>query len=313
MPASRCAGVVALLSMLSGAGALTVLRAQGPPFRSGVDLVPLDVCVTDRDGRYLPSLTRDDFAIFENRVPQALTFFSAEGELPLTAVVLIDRSSSMTGPSLERAKTAATTFLHTLTGTDHASVLAFNESTSRIAAFGVPDATSRPVESVRAHGQTALFDAVLVALREIEAQRAHSLATTREAIVIMSDGEDSASRNDFEEVHREVQRTGVIVYSISIRVDEHGRSQPPLHEFAQLANDSGGRVIALDDWTALDAIYADIGAELRHMYRIAYVPRAVKNDGLWRALAVRVPNYDVRVRTRAGYFAARPVPGSGGQ
>jgi Ca-activated chloride channel homolog len=314
MPAPRCAGKVAQLSMLlSSVGAVAVLGAQGPPFRSGVDLVPLDVCVTDRDGRYLAALTRDDFVIFENRVPQNLTFFSAEGELPLTAVVLIDRSSSMNGSRLERAKAAATTFLQTLTGADHASVLAFNESTSRIAAFGLPDAAGRPVESVHAHGQTALFDAVLVALRELETERAHSLAPTREAIVIMSDGEDSASRNDFEEVHREVQRTGVIVYSISIRVDERGRTLPPLHEFAQLANDSGGRVIALDDWTALDAVYADIGTELRHMYRLAYVPRSSKDDGQWRALAVRVLSHDVRVRTRAGYFATRPVPGRGGQ
>jgi VWFA-related protein len=309
MGASRHAraALTAIAVLLAAVSALTVLHAQSAPFRSGVDLVPLDVCVTDRAGRYMPALSRDDFIVFENRVAQNLSFFSAEGELPLAAVVLIDRSSSMTGDRLDRAKTAATTFLKALGPSDRAAVLAFNESTFRILPFAAPSAGENGrVGELRAGGQTALFDAVLVGLRELATHRASDIER-REAIIILSDGEDSASRNDFVEVHRELQTTGVLLYSISIRVDARGKSRPPLHEFAQLANDSGGRVVALDDWTALDKVYADIAAELRHMYRLAYVPRGTLNDGRWRTLAVRVANSDARVRTRAGYFAPRPI------
>jgi VWFA-related protein len=187
-------------------------------------------------------------------------------------------------------------------------VLAFNDSVFRILSFGAPvPETGGRIEALGPGGQTALFDAVLVALRELATNRTKGVQR-REAIIVLSDGEDSASRNDFEEAHREVQATGVIVYSISIRVDARGKSLPPLHEFAQLATDSGGRVVTLDDWTALDKVYADIGTELRHMYRLAYVPRVTNNDGRWRSLAVRVSNREARVRTRAGYFAKRPTP-----
>jgi len=301
------AALTASVLLLAAVSLLTVLHAQSAPFRSGVDLVPLDVCVTDRAGHYMPALSRDDFIIYENRVPQDLRFFSTEGELPLSAVILIDRSSSMTGDRLDRAKGAATSFLKELGPLDRAAVLAFNETTSRILPFSTPPEESGRVGKLGAGGQTALFDAVLVGLRELATHRSGEIER-REAIVILSDGEDSASRNDFAEVHRELQTTGVLLYSISIRVDSRGKSLPPLHDFAQLANDSGGRVVSLDDWTALDQVYADIAAELRHMYRLAYVPRSTLNDGRWRTLAVRVSDSEARVRTRAGYFARRPVP-----
>jgi VWFA-related protein len=303
-------GVVAIASLLTAVTALAQ-APSAPRFRSGVDLVTLDVCVTDREGRVLPGLKAEDFLVFEGRARQQLAFFSAEGQVPLAAVVLIDRSSSMTGPKLERAKTAALSFLSHLRPEDVGAVLAFNRQVTRVVPFGTAASVARPlVNDISADGQTAMFDAMLVALRELQpADRPEG--PRREAILVLSDGEDTASHLDFDDLRREVQRTGALVYSISIRMDERDRPLPPLHEFSQLAWDSGGRAVAVRDLTTLDAVYADIAAEFRQMYRLAYVPAVPLRDGGWHAVTVRVPDGDARVRTRAGYYApSTPAPGT---
>ena len=300
---------------IAGIWAVATLDAQdasAPRFRSGLDLVALDVCVTDREGRPVPSLNAADFLVVEDRMPQRLTFFSAEGEIPLTAVVLIDRSSCMRGLKLKRAKAAAITFLEHLRSEDVAEVMAFNQHAERVVPFGTAlDAADGLVDAIQADGQTALFDSLLVAVHDLQARRRVNGAPHREALVVLSDGEDTASHVVFEDVLEDVQRAGVIVYRVSLRSDERDRALPPLREFAQLARDSGGRATAVRDVTMLDAVYADIAAELRHMYRLAYVP-AAPSDGRWRPLTVRVLNPDARVRTRTGYYSSRSLSRSGG-
>ena len=297
--------------------ASAVAVAQPPraaPFRSGVDLVTLDVCVTGREGNLVRAFDAGDFLVLDDRVPQRVTFFSAESKVPLSAVVMIDRSSSMTGLRLERAKAAALTFLNHLGPEDQGEIVAFNHSTERMVPFDA-DLTTAPssIDRIQAEGQTALFDAVLVALRELRTAGPLDENPHRQAIIVLSDGEDSASRVAFEEVHKEVQRAGVLVYSVSIRVDERGRVLPPPHEFAQLANDSGGRAVTVRDLMTLEAAYAEIATELHHMYRLAYVPSAAMHDGRWHGVSVRVLDPDTRVRTRAGYYALAPTSRSGGQ
>ena len=302
---------LALFAVLSALSA-TIGMAQSrtaPAFRSGVDLVALDVCITDRDGRFVPGLNAEDFTVFEDRMLQRLAFFSAEGDLPLVAVVLIDRSVSMWGSKLDRAKSAAVSFLQHLRAQDLAEILAFNRNAERIVPFGLDRAAAAPlIDAIVAEGETSLFDAVLVALRELQTARRSAETPVREAIVVLSDGEDTASRLAFEDVLEEVRRAGVLAYGISLRTDEHDRTLPPLQELGQLAFQTGGRAVAVRDLAVLDAVYADIAAELRHMYRLAYVPSTQTRDGRWRSVAVRVANRDVRVRTRRGYYVPRPSP-----
>ncbi len=127
----------------------------------------------------------------------------------------------------------------------------------------------------------------------------------REAIVVLSDGEDTSSRLPFEDVLDEVRRSGVIVYSVSLRTDEREKPLQPLHEISQLANDTGGRTTAVRDLAALARVYEDIGIELRQMYRLGYSSAADAQDGRWHSLADRVVTSDARTRTRAGYYAPR--------
>lgn len=306
------------LGLLVAVAALgtTVAVAQNraaTPFRSGIDLVSLEVCVTDRDGRFVSGLNAEDFIVFDDRVPQRVTLFSTEGNVPLAAVVLIDRSNSMAGAKLERAKSAAVTFLDRLRTEDQAEVMAFSRTSERIVPFGLAGVAAHTlVGNIVADGQTALFDAVLVALRELKAAPRSDEAAHRNALVVLSDGEDTASRLAFEDVLEEVRRAGVLVYGISLRTDEHDRVLPPLRELAQLSTDTGGRAVAVRDLGVLESVYTDIAAELRHMYRLAYVPATPKRDGRWHAISVRTVARDLRMRTRLGYYAARPSPVPGG-
>lgn len=312
----RCLGP--RIGVLAAAGILAAvtLAAQdpgAPPFRSGVDLVAVDACVTDRFGRPLSALNASDFLVFEDRVPQRVTFFSAEGDLPLTAAVLLDRSSSMRGPKLERAKAAVVTFLHRLGSQDVGEVMAFNQRAERVVPFGTAPAAAAPlVDAIEAEGQTALFEATLVALRDLRTTRRAGENPRREAVVVVSDGADTSSHVAFEDALEAVQRAGVIVYGVSLRTDERDRVLPPPWEFAQLARDSGGRAIAVSDVKMLDLVYADIAAELRHMYRLAYVP-AAPGDGRWRSITVRVLDQQARVRTRTGYYSSRSISREGGR
>lgn len=297
---------VAVLLVTMVAAAAAAQKNSGTPFRSGVDLVTLDVTVTDGTGRLLPGLTSSDFVIFEDRVPQHLALFGADNQTPVAAVVLIDRSSSMNGPKLTRALEAAARFIRSLRPGDLVEVMAFNQRAERLIPLGSDRAAAeRALSGVAATGQTALFEAALIAVRDLQAARRGKASEYREAIIVLSDGEDTSSRLPFEDVLDEVRRSGVIVYAVSLRTDEREKPLPPLHEISQLANDTGGRTTAVRDLAGLARVYEDIGIELRQMYRLGYSPAAAAQDGRWHALSVRVLIADARTRTRAGYYAPR--------
>lgn len=270
-------------------------------------MVALDVCVKDRQGHPISGLAADDFLILDQSAPQKVAIFSPDGHVPLAVAVLLDRSNSMLGPRLERAKMAAAAFVRSLRPQDLVEVIAFDDIADRLFALGADHAAAeRTIADVSVNGQTRLFEAVVVALRDLEhAQRARS-AEYRNVIVILSDGEDTGSRLPFDVVLEDVRRSGVLVYGISLRTDERDRWLAPLRELAQLGYDTGGRAVAVRDLDSLAPVYEEIGAELRHLYRIGYVPSPVVRDGRWRSLSVRVARADARVRTRAGYYAPRP-------
>lgn len=276
-------------------------------FTSGIDLVTLDVTVTGPNGRLVCGLTPSDFAIFDDRLPQHLAVFAGDDQTPVAAVVLIDRSSSMYGPKLHGAQEAAAGFIRSLRPGDLVEVMAFNQRVDRLFPLG-PDLTAAEgvLSDITADGQTALFEAVLIAARDLQAARRQNPSEHREAILVVSDGEDTISRLPFEDVLDEVRRSGVIVYGVSLRTGAREKTLPPLHEMTQLAYDTGGRAMAVRDLAGLVRVYDDIGAELRQMYRLAYSPAAVPRDGRWHSIVVRVLSENARARARAGYYAPRP-------
>ncbi len=289
----------------------TQSRGQ-PTYKGGVDMVALDVCVTTRDGGFVSALEPDDFLILEDREPQMLELFLPDGRLPLSVVLLVDRSTSMSGAKLEQAKQAATAFLDQLDPNDRVEILAFNElADRRLPLSTLRDAraaAARAIAGVRAQGRTGLYEALLAGLRDLQQSQEEQTEERRSVLLVLSDGEDTSSRPSFDHVLEEVRRSGVLVYGISLHADPHERRLPPSRQLVQLAHDSGGRAVAVQDINRLTEVYKEIAVELRHLYRIGYIPADQVGDGGWRHIAIQLEDKDLRARTRAGYYAARRRP-----
>ena len=295
-------------------------RAQGgaPWFKTGVDLVSLDVCVRDASGRFVPDLSANDFLVLEDGKPQQVAFLAPSSAVALTAVLMIDISQSMHGEKLRRALEAARQFAELLGPDDRLEILAFNRRATRVHAFGddlahVPTALSSSIgatltsSSDVATGSTALYDGLLVATNEIVRARRAPLPETREVIVLLSDGEDTSSRVGFEEVLPVLRRSGALVYGVSLRATDRGDWLGANWPMLAIARDTGARALGVPRLEALPELYREIDAEVRHLYRLAYVSNNDRRDGQWRTISVRVPARDARVRTRSGYYAPRAV------
>ncbi len=277
------------------------------PFRAAIDLITVDVCVRDAAGRFIPTLNADDFVVLENGKPQQVQFFTPGGHVPLRAVLVIDRSASMRGLKLTRAIEAASQFAAALGPEDQLEVVAFNEHAIVIHPFDRPAAEARAsLSGVTPAGMTALNEALLVAADHLARARRTRGADVRETIVLLSDGDDTASSIDFQEVLVAVRRSGVIVYGISLRTAPDGKWLGANWPLLQLAADTGGRAVGVTTLDALPDLYREIDAEVRHLYRLAYVPKAPGVKGEWRSISVRVPGHDARIRARTGYYASRP-------
>lgn len=281
--------------------------AEWPRYRSGVDLVPLDVCVKYRNGLPAPGLAPEDFVILENDVPQDIAFFLAEGRVPLAVTVLVDGSHSMKGARFDRARAAAAEFIGILRPGDLVEVMSFNQRANLRYELGDDHQQAKlSLNEVAPTGMTGLYEATLVALRRLDRAGRHQAEDYRQVMIVLSDGEDTSSLLSFDTVLEDVRRSNVLVYTISLLTDEHDRAVAPRWQMAQLAHDTGGRAVAVRDPNGLSAIYQEIGLELLHLYRLGYVPSSGMRDGSWRTISVRVPRQDLVIHTRSGYYAPRP-------
>jgi VWFA-related protein len=274
-------------------------------FGSRTDLVALDVSVESQSGEPVPALDAGQFVVLEDNVPQDITFFAPEGRLPLAGVLLVDHSQSMAGERLARAKAATSAFLRTLEPDDRVEILAFDEEVTRLYPLGGDHAAAdRSIRDLTAGRATALYDALLVGLRDLEQDaRRRAAGDCQHAIVVLSDGDDTKSRETFEDLSDDARRSSVAIDTISLRSDEHHRSLPPAHELIQLAVDTGGEAVAVRRVSDLASVYEQIASALRGRYRLGYVSSSGAQDGRWHRISVRVPEMDVIARTRTGYYA----------
>ncbi len=283
-------------------------RAADNPlaFRRGIDLVTLDVCVRDRSGRFLRTLAADDFLIIENGKPQRITFLDPSDALPLRVVLLIDNSGSMTGAKLERAIEAGSEFAAMLRPRDEVEIIAFNGDTSIIHGFDEDRASiDARLRRIVAHGMTGLNEALMVAANELARARRARGPEAREVVIILSDGEDTASVIGFDEVLNALRNSGALVYAVSLRASPDGTWLGANWPLLQLARDTGGRALGVPRLDAVPALYREIDAEVRHLYRIGYVSSDPQRDGKWRTIAVRLRSRDGSIQTRSGYYAPR--------
>jgi Ca-activated chloride channel family protein len=300
-----------VLGMLAAPG----LAGQAPepvapprPFRSAVDLVTLNVSVTDRAQRFVTNLGKRDFIVLEDGRPQAVTFFAYSG-IPLTVAIVLDSSGSMDN-AIGAAQEAAIGFIRRLAAGDRAAVVDFDTNVRVVQPFTVDiGALEKAVRSTVADGQTALYDALYRSLEELQGLSYPDPDTPRRhAIVLLSDGRDTSSKQQLDTVLDVANRSNTAIYAVGLgERDEGGRLATFEAEFAlrRLARETGGRAFFPADMHQLQGIYDEIRRDLASQYTIAYASSNTRRDGRWRNVTVLLAQRELDAHTRPGYFASR--------
>jgi Ca-activated chloride channel family protein len=278
---------------------------QGGAFRSGIDVVSLTVTVTDPANRYVTDLTPDDFSVYEDGAKQDVTFFSRTN-LPLSLSLLVDTSASM-DDKIATVRAAASGFVAHLRPEDRTQLINFDSRVNVLLPFTIahPD-LDRAIASLSAGGSTALYNAVYIALKELKKNQARSVEEIRrQAIVLLTDGEDTSSLVSFEEVLEQTKRSETAIYAIGLRARDSniGKAYSEAeYVLRQLTNQSGGRVFFPETVADLPVIYNQIWQELSSQYLLGYSSKNPRRDGRWRRVVVRVERPGTSSRTRQGYY-----------
>jgi Ca-activated chloride channel family protein len=276
--------------------------AGGATISVDVDLVVLHVTVRDRKGEFVSALRKEDFHVFEDGRRQTIRLFHHE-DVPLSVGLLVDNSTSM-GRKRGDVTAAALAFVRSSNPQDEMFIVNFNERVS----LGLPSAKlfstsagelEKALNGVPARGQTALYDAIEVAL-------AHLKKASREkrVLIVVSDGGDNASHHKLQRVLKDAERSDVIIYTIGL-FDESDADQNP-GVLKKLAHATGGEAFLPSGSSEVVPICEGIAEDIRHQYTIGYVPSNQKLDDTYRTIrvtATRPHGGKVFVRTRAGYLA----------
>lgn len=302
------AGVAVLLSFPVSPGHAQPGGAQPaqPSFRGGIELVSLNVTVTDAAGRYVTDLAREHFQVFEDGAQQEVTFFNRTN-LPVALSILMDTSASMED-KLQTAQDAAIGFVRRLRPQDLAQLIDFDSRVRVAQSFtaAIPE-MEHAIRRTTADGSTSLHNAIYISLKELKKIRANDTDDIRrQAIIVLSDGEDTSSLVSFDEVLELAKRSETAVYAIGLRspdvYKQRGFSEA---EFVlrQLTQQTGGRVFFPKQIAELTGVYGQIAEELSSQYTLGYTSRNPKRDGAWRRIVVRLANSGLTARTKQGYYA----------
>jgi Ca-activated chloride channel homolog len=283
-------------------------QVQPPTFGTGIEIINLSLSVTDPQNNYVTDLTQKDFAVFEDGIRQELSLFTHEN-LPISMVLMIDTSGSMDQPpaKLAAAQTAAIRFIKTLRPQDLAEVVQFNDRSTTLQPFTNDHAAlEAAVRRTQASGTTTLRNALYISLTELMRDR-KAAELRRRAIVLLSDGEDTASLASEEQVLELARRSEINIYTVSLRQNP-GKDEKDFSEasylLTALARDSGGRSYFPNSLSELDSVYDRIAEELRTLYSVGYVSSNSRRDGKWRRIVVRVPDREgLQIRHKIGYYA----------
>ncbi len=297
----RAAGFVAF-------ACTAVLSAQTPfdlrsqTFRAGILTVPVTVTVVDAQGRLVRGLGKDDFAVFEDGVEQPVTQFTDQ-RVPISLGLLLDASDSMRGRPIEDARSAVERFVgDLLMPDDEAFIALFNHRPRLAAPWTRPASSLRTVLGrIEAGGGTAIYDAIIQAAPFFDRR-----ARPRAALVVISDGADTASDRTLQQAREAVVRRDAFVYAVAI--DEAGvassrRVNPGA--LRDLTVPTGGYTEVVRAAADLGPATARIAEELNSQYTLGFDP-AKPPDGTFRAIRVRVRRDGLLARSRRGYVAERP-------
>jgi Ca-activated chloride channel homolog len=300
--------------------AATTGGSPSTTFRSGVDVVALNVVVTDSDQKYVAGLSPSDFAVYEDGVQQDVSFFGAS-EVPLDLAILLDTSASMTG-KMPIVQQAAAGFLKTLRHGDRVMIVDIKDATKILFPLGNDFAAAHTaIMSTVPSGGTALYNGAYLTLKELTKQRRANTEIRRQAIVVLSDGDDTASLISYDDLMDVAKQSGTGIYTITLRskylvtqAAQRGHTYFSQSEFGMkaLAQETGARSFFPTDIAELSGIYSSIAEELATQYALGYSSKNPRMDGSYRHLIVRIADRpNTKTRTRSGYMAARATRTTG--
>jgi Ca-activated chloride channel family protein len=333
-----CVFLLALLMSGTAVGVQSETQ-DGSIFRSGVDLINVAAWVTDRDGRFVSGLRKEDFTVFEDGEEQEITYFSSD-RVPVSLGLVLDTSGSMTPDKMASARSAIDRFVHDLLGADdEVFVLEFANRPHLVQEWTTDRrAISAAVTRVTPVGGTAMYDAVAQAI-PLASIGKHP----KKAILIISDGNDTNSRMEAGELREIIRESEVLVYALGVDgtaiVDRSqprvrppsfprprfpfpgsiprrpsppiivGRRAPALGErvdagaLRRITDDSGGRTEIVRGFGDLGGATARIADELSKQYYLGYASPG-KKDGRWHEIKVEAKGRGLTVRARRGYVAS---------
>ena len=289
---------------------------QGPyKIKSQVSLVVLHASVLNDRSVFVPGLQEDNFRVFEDKVEQKLSVFKQE-DVPVSFGLVVDNSGSMRDKR-PQVNAAALTFVKTSNPQDEGFVVNFNDDyyldtehdfTSDL------DEMKTALERIDARGSTALYDAVIGSLDHLKKG-----SRDKKVILVVTDGEDNASRHSLENTVEQAQRNDAVIYAVGVFSDDdikhnHRAMKKARSALTQLANATGGLAFFPEDANDTEAICTQIAHDIRNQYTLAYYSTNAARDGSFRSVQVEVipprGSGKLSVRTRAGYYAPR-APSAG--
>ncbi|MDP1568385.1 MAG: VWA domain-containing protein [Vicinamibacterales bacterium] len=297
---------VAVAVMTAGAAGQPRQDPAQQVFRTGIDIVSLNVTVVDAQGRYVTDVAQEEFTVFEDGAGQDLMYYTRINQ-PIALSLLLDSSASME-QRMGIAQEAAIGFSRRLRPQDLAQVVDF-DSRVEIAQDFTNDAATleRAIRTTSAGGSTALYNALYISLKELAKIRATTADDVRrQAIVLLSDGEDTSSLVGFDEVLELAKRSETAIYAIGLQPRDAAAARgfrEAEYVLRQLSQETGGRSIFVQRAEELAGIYGQIADELSSQYTLGYVSKNPRRDGAWRRLVVQVARPNLTARTKRGYYA----------
>ncbi len=257
-----------------------------------VDFVELFTTVLDKSKRPVDNLSREDFSILEDGVPQELLRFEQVRNLPIHAAIMLDVSASMED-GLQQAQAAALHFFEqAVTPKDRAAIVTFNDHPNLATKFtnDVEDLAGG-LAGLKAERGTALYDSLIFTLYYFNGIRG------QRAVLLLSDGKDESSRFDFDDALEYARRAGVAIYVIGLNLPRKDYGK-----ISKLAEETGGRSFLVGDASELTAVYDAIQLELRSRYLIAYQSSNTSGKKDFRTITLDLAPSGLEAKTLRGYY-----------
>ena len=279
--------------------------SQDPRITLDVSRVNMLYTVSDKKGRFITDLTKDDFEVFESKKSQSIIEFAAESDLPLRLAILIDTSNSIRD-RFRFQQEAATAFIDGAVRPreDRALIVAFYTLPELVTDLTDDLPTlEKAIQNLRPGGGTALYDAIFFACRD-KLMQDQPLYKFRRAMVVLSDGDDNQSTHTRDQALEMAQKADVTVYTISTNITRSETEGDKVLRY--FAAETGGQSFFPFRASDLNQSFENIANELRHQYNIFYRPDPLKADGLYHPVEIRVKQRkDLIVRARKGYYAPK--------